>query len=113
MDLLRTLRLNGTTLRIWDTFNRDSFGKSILRYEFKVGRNVLFTGSDFHCAPSVSIDSLECAYSLLSFITLRPGDTDKEYFEEYTEEQLEWANSSKCEYLSFLVHEWEERNGIR
>jgi hypothetical protein len=24
---------------------------------------------------------------------------------------MEWANSSKCEYLSFAVHEWEEKNG--
>ena len=110
-ELIRTLRLNGTTLRIFDIFKRDSLGKNIISYEFKVGRKVIFSGEDFHCSPCHAVDSLATAYSLLSFLCLKPGDTDKEYFSEYTTEQMEWANSSKCEYLSFLVSEWEEKNG--
>lgn len=109
-ELIRILRLNGTTLRVFDLFKRDSMGKSILGYEFKVGRKVLFQGEDIHCPPCYSIDSLQTAYSILSFLTLRPGDTDKEYFENYTEEQQEWVLSDKCEYLSSLVSDWEEKN---
>jgi len=85
-------------------------GKSVLGYEFKVGRKVLFQGTDFHCSPCHSIDSLEAAYCILSFLTLKPVDTDKEYFDDYTEEQMNWTRSSKCEYLSYKVSDWEEKN---
>lgn len=112
-ELIRTLRINGTTLRVYDLFKRDSYGKNVLSYEFKVGRKVIFSGNDFHCSPSQSIDSLEVAYCILSFLCLKPGDTDKDYFENYTKEQMDWANSSKCEYLSCDVAMWEEKNGVR
>lgn len=110
-ELIRTLRLNGTTLRVYDLFKRDSLGKNILAYEFKVGRNIIFQGDDFHCSPLASIDSLETAYSILGFLTLGIHDTDDEYFENYTPEQLEWANGyGKRVELSFLISDWEEKN---
>ena len=109
-SFLRVLRINGTTLRLWDTYRRDSLGKSILRYQFKVGRKVIFEGDDFHASPCFAIDSLQTAYACLGFLTLRPGDTDSEHFENYTEPQTNWANSSACEYLSYIVSKWEEKN---
>lgn len=112
-ELIRTLRLNGTTLRIYDNFSFSHGGRYNLAYEFKVGRKVIFSGSDFCASPLHAVDSLATAYSLLSFLCLRPGDTDKEYFEEYTKEQMEWAKSDKCEYLQLLVMEWEEKNQKR
>ena len=112
-ELIRTLRLNGTTLRIFDIFIRDSQGKNIVVCEFKVGRKVIFSGCEFHCSPLHAIDSLQTAFSILSFIILRPGDTDKEYFAEYNEEQMAWANSGKCEYLSCLVGDWKKKNQKR
>lgn len=39
-----------------------------------------------------AIDSDECVRQLLSFLVLRPGDTDSEYFKGYTQEQLDFAN---------------------
>jgi len=110
MEPLRILRLNRTTLRVWDSFNRDSMGKHILRYEFKVGRVLIFEGADFHCPPSICVDSLKAAYSILSFLCLRPGDVEKEYFSDYNMEQLAWANSTDCEYLQCIVCDWEEKN---
>ena len=108
-SLLRVLRLNGTTLRLWDTY-RIRGNKNVLRYEFKVGRKVIFEGEDFCPSPCWPIDSLQTAYACLGFLTLKPGDTDSEYFEKYTEDQMNWAKSSKCEYLSYTVSEWEEKN---
>lgn len=109
-ELIRTLRLNGTTLRVYDLFKRDSMGKSVLGYEFKVGRKVLFQGTDFHCSPCFAIDSLKTAYAILGFLTVRHEDVEKEYFDEYTEEQMNWTRSSKCVYLSYKVSDWEEKN---
>lgn len=108
-DLLRVLRLNGTTLRLWDTY-RTRGNKNVLRYQFKVGRKVIFEGEDYCTSPRYAIDSLAAAYGCLGFLTLKPGDTDSEYFENYTETQMNWAKSSQCEYLNYMVHDWNEKN---
>lgn len=60
----------------------------------------LFAGSDlrmgiFH-TPENSVDA---ARTLLSFLTMQPGDIEKEYFDKYTPEQLAWAKSKECEQL--------------
>jgi hypothetical protein len=109
MEFIKIHRLRGTTLRLWDTYLTDSYGKSILRYEFKVGRKIIFEGSDFHSSPMHAIDSLECVYAVLNFLTLRPGDIDAEYFKSYNPAQLAWAESSACEYLACDVSMAQER----
>lgn len=87
-------------LRTWDSGRTDSMGKTMLRYEFRDHRGyILFSGSDFGCSPMKAIDSDEAVGALLGFLTLRPGDTDRDYFESYTPEQWDFANSSDCEFL--------------
>ena len=83
---------NTFTLNTWDTGRIDHLGKSIIRYQFQHGDKLLFEGSDFACSPMNAVDSDECVRALLSFLTLRPGDTDAEYFTDYTQEQLDFAN---------------------
>jgi len=109
MELIRVWRKEGFTLRIWDTFKRDRMGKSVLRYEFKDGRKVIFSGTDFDCGALTPIDSLDCAYALLGFFSLRQGDTDSEYFDSYNASQIDWRDSGRAEYLGMMVYEWEER----
>ncbi len=92
MDTLRHVRLDGYTLQTWNTYRHGRMGKTILRYEFKApDGSVLFAGSDFACSPMICIDSDECLRSLLGFLTLKPGDTDREHFDNYTPEQLAFA----------------------
>jgi hypothetical protein len=55
-------------------------------------RTVLFTGTDYGCSPLHSIDGDGSIAGLLGFLTLRPGDTDAEYFEAYTPEQLAYCD---------------------
>lgn len=55
-------------------------------------RRVLFEGSDFECSPRHAIDSDEAVRVLMNFLTLRPGDTDWEYFENYTDSQREFCD---------------------
>ena len=61
----------------------------------------LFEGEDFGCSPLHSIDSYEAVESIMGFLTLRPGDTDADYFAEYTSEQLRFcddhAEALRCE----------------
>lgn len=67
----------------------------------------LFQGEDFGPSPLHGIDSTEAAMSLLGFLTLKPGDTDQEYFDNYTPEQLEWCKGQEAEELAMIVYEYE------
>lgn len=74
-----------------------------VQYRFLFDGETLFAGDDYRPSPCWDDHSKESANGLLGFLTLRPGDTDKEYFEKYTEAQMRWARSSHCEYLSCEV----------
>ena len=110
MELIKTWRKAGFTLRLWDTYRTDSLGKSRLRYEFKDGRAVIFQGDDFHCSPLHAIDSLDCVYSLLGFLSVGEHDMDAEYFADYTPKQIAWRDSARRDDLSLLVYDF-ENNG--
>lgn len=102
-DHVRTVRLQPYRrgcgprfqLSIFDTGKFDSRGCSVLAYALKQhegGRaSVLFEGSDFRPSPLHADDSDATVAALLGFLTLRPGDTDREYFEDYTPAQLEFC----------------------
>jgi hypothetical protein len=100
---------NKYRLLTWDTNKTDSMGKYKVGYQFYKADTgeVIFSGEDFCCSPLHAIDSNECLRSLMTFITLRPGDTDKEYFENYTPEQMEFAEN-EAEYLSMWALEDDE-----
>jgi hypothetical protein len=106
-DSLRHVRLEtGHTLRTWDTGRTDSRGRTRIGYELSAPDGaVLFHGTDFRCSPLHAIDSDESLRALCGFLFLRPGDTDREYFADYTSAQRTFAASSDCEYLAFLYDE--------
>ena len=68
--------------------------RDMLRYVLRQSgkRNPIFDGSDFGCSPMHAIDSDDTVAALMTFLTLRPGDTDAEYFDNYTSAQLEFAD---------------------
>ena len=95
-------------LNVYDTNRTDWSGKSRLRYELRQidvnGKSTtLFAGSDFGCSPLHGIDSDETIKSLMGFLTLRPGETAREYFESYTKTQLDYC-SQHAESLSMEVY---------
>lgn len=104
------------TLNLWDTGRVEQrfFTKCILAYRLDMrapdGTNTtLFEGEDYHCAPSDPIDSDRAVAGIMGFLTLRPGDTDEEYFENYTEAQRDYceqyAESLSCEVEAVLGEE--------
>ena len=101
------IRGAGPTFRLvlWDTHQTDC-GKCVLGYcltmHCRRGRVVLFEGEDFCASPLHAIDSDETIAGLMGFLTLRPGDTDPEYFADYTTEQLDYC-SQHAEALSCEV----------
>lgn len=99
-------KANGTTytLRVWEWFESRADGKIPIRYRLDAGRagkaRILFAGEDF-ATPHAS-DSDDTVKALMGFLTLKPGDTDAEYFEGYTTEQWEFATCD-AEGLAMVV----------
>lgn len=91
-------------LTLWATGRIDSRGQSILGYRLTMhytriqmrqfpiamGRGVtetIFEGEDFAGSPMHGDDSDDTVRALMGFLTLRPGDTDADYFASDTEAQ--------------------------
>jgi len=106
---LRQVELDGFILRTWETGKVDAYGKSQLGYVFSTPTDsILFTGEDFYCSRGCSVDSDSAMRSLLGFLTLRPGDTDEEYFANYNAEQLAFANNDAESLQMYTLDESDE-----
>lgn len=81
-------------LTLWDADDRPD-GRYGLRYRLNMlegsKSETLFEGSDFGCSPLNATDSDETVAALMGFLTLRPGDTDADYFDDYTDAQKEYC----------------------
>lgn len=81
------------------------------RYQFwddeLSGTLPLFCGSDYECPSGYS--EKKKVTGIIGFISLKPGDTDKEYFDKYTPKQMEWCKSGRAEELAMMVIEMEEQ----
>ena len=105
---IRTWQSGSFKLELFDTGRCDWRGQSRLAYTFCDAGKVIFEGADFASSPLHADDSSQTVAALLSFLALRPGDTDREYFDRYTPEQLDWARANG-EQLSLLAYEMEEQ----
>lgn len=109
----------GFRLDLFDTGTLHRGGpQQRLAYVFRQDGNVIFRGADFGCSPMNAIDSAECIIALLGFLSLQDGDTDDDYFADYTPEQLEWRDEY-AEALSMYALDGDKetltevRNGMR
>ncbi len=73
-------------------------------------RTVLFEGDDFGPSPLHAIDSDASVRALMGFLTLRPGDTDAEYFDDYTDTQRDYCaqhaeSLSSCYWRGHMLTE--------
>lgn len=71
---------------------------------------LIFEGEDFGCSPMDAVDSDRCIASLMTFLTLRPGDTDAEYFEKYTERQLQYADEHGEALSCYCIDRFEKES---
>ena len=91
--VLRDVKVGSYRLQTWDPHGaRTNTGQLLINYRFSHPDGwCLFNGDDFGCSPMDSIDGDACLRGLLGFLTLKPGDTDDEYFEKYKPSQMEFA----------------------
>lgn len=104
-ELVRVWREGDFALDLYDS-GQTRDGKAKLEYRFWHRNDLIFSGADFFCSPLHAIDSDETLAALLTFLSLRPGDTDAEYFESYDDDQLRWAQTYG-EELSLYAYELE------
>lgn len=98
-DLLFTLRVTYRdepmiVIRAWEIGFQEP-NHTRLDVEVKQGGKVIFEKGFLYCGiPSQeSIDGDAAKECVLSLVAMAPGDTDREYFENYTPEQLEWVSA--------------------
>lgn len=84
---------------------RGDYGRQMYRYTMRLDGAVLFEGDSYGTSARTPE---QIALGLLAFLTLQPGDTDEDYFDEYTPAQLEWARSFRCECAKGDVSELED-----
>jgi hypothetical protein len=97
------------TLNTWDTGKRHARGTTMIGYELISPEGVvLFTGEDFSPSPMNADDADETLQGIMCFLTLKLGDTDREYFDSYTPEQMAFAESYECEAMQSWGMEAEE-----
>jgi hypothetical protein len=80
------------------------YPKARIKYVLSDDKGIIFSGDDFGASPMHDPDGPESAEALLSFLTLREGDTDGEYFDEYTERQVKFRD---CEAED--LYYWQEK----
>lgn len=107
-DKMRTVRFRPYRKGMGPSFTLNLYylGHERIGYEFRMREHgmskLIFSGDDFRPSPLHSVDSNETVAALMSFLTLRPGDTDADYFANYTEKQMEFAQQHG-EMLSWEV----------
>ena len=69
----------------------DSAGRIKLTCEVKHGTKVIFPAGQLYCALHGASDSIAAKELAMPLVAMRPGDTDADYFADYTPEQLEWV----------------------
>ena len=77
----------------------------VLTYNFYYKGELLFSGDDFYPSPLYDFASDVALAEIIGWLSLSPGDTDEEYFDNYTEEQLRFASD---ELLTDEMMLWEE-----
>jgi len=107
---LGTWSEDGFLLRLFDTGRSSEHGKPRLRYTLVDDRFdslPLFEGDDFSASPMHAVDSPETVASLLGFLSLKPGDTDADYFAGYSARQRDWLETGRPDELQIIVFDME------
>ena len=99
------------SLELTDVQSTSVIGYTLRQHEHGL-TTVLFDGRDFRPSPLHAWDSDETVAAVMGFLTLRLGDTDRDYFDGYTAAQRAFrdthAETLACEvYARFEAKEGE------
>lgn len=106
--IIKHWQADGFKLDLYETSGIPFGGRVRYPYKFYDQDKVIFEGQGFSPSPMFAADSLDSVFALLSYFALQEGDTDSEYFQDYTREQIAWRDSGRAEELSYFVYDFEE-----
>jgi hypothetical protein len=98
-DCMRTVRFFPYRKGMGPTFTLKLFYLGLQKIGYRLTSRehrkteTIFEGEDFRPSPIHSVDGDDAVKSLMTFLTCRPGDTDDEYFKDYTPAQLSYCDS--------------------
>lgn len=82
------------TIRAFDRNERcPVHGHNYLRLELRFEGRTLWTDGRVGLPAGTCVDGVEARELALSLFAMKPGDTDREFFSDYTEEQLEFVST--------------------
>lgn len=81
--------------------------RAFLSYTVITPSGATFTGDRYSPSPMVAYDSADSVISLLGWICVKPGDTDKDFFADYTPKQMDWAESFACEDYACMLGDFD------
>ena len=87
------------------TAMRNYLGYELWQVDSPREYNLLFAGEGFLPSPLHADDSKQTIEAIMNFLCLREGDTDSEYFLDYTREQMEFSQQF-AEALHLSVLDW-------
>jgi len=104
---VRIWEREGYRLEIYDTHNETSSHWTVAGVLYDNGRKI-FDKAPIDISKIYAVDEERVIPHVLSWFTLKPGDTDADYFNGYTKEQLEWCEGDRNDWLRCLQVDLEE-----
>jgi hypothetical protein len=81
-------------IRVYDDLGWDEAGRVKLTCEVRHGGKVIFPRGQLHCALHGSSDGIKARELIMSLVAMHPsagGGEGEDYYADYSEEQLAWA----------------------
>lgn len=85
----------------------NSEGRNRYHYRLTLDGQVIFEGTDFRSGCNDDIDYGKAVRGILGFLTLRPGDVESDYFDDYTAEQIAWRDEYAEAFALYSLDEVE------
>lgn len=92
---------------------RSQYGHTYIDTFVRLNSETVFKRGDTYCGipAGTSIDGISAKEAVLSLIAMKPGDTERDYFESYTPEQLTFAESLGEELSAIREMRYCDENG--
>ena len=109
-----TWRFDGFRVQLlrMDKFNQEQPYRAYFSYRLYDDGVLIFSGKDFSPSPMWNYDSALTVGQFLGWMTLKPGDTDQEFFEKYTPLQIRWCQSRRADELASYAEELENKEAL-
>lgn len=96
--IVATYKNVSVTIKYFETkFERDYY-----EYAMKIDGSLFAYGTDFSPSPRRKTNA-EIVGELMFFLTLSPGETDKEFFENHSHEYLAWLDTLVADEIRMWV----------